>query len=130
MNNFIPVESSNIAAVAFDARQDDETVGTLYVRFKNGGEFAYYDVPAEKYDAFLDAESKGKFYIANVKSAYACDCTKKAEQVTKPKKVKYNLGKCHCGRVLKPFDDKRVICPLAHIQDRQTPVARTGYIDL
>jgi hypothetical protein len=86
--DFIPVESSNLAAIAFEPREDDETIGTLYVRFKNGGEFAYYDVPAEKYDAFLDAESKGKFYIANVKSAYACDCTKKAEPSVKPKKPK------------------------------------------
>lgn len=81
---FIPVESSNIAAVGFDARADDTTIGTLYVRFKNGGEFAYYDVPAEKYDAFLDSESKGKFYIANVKSAYACECMKHGEP-PKPK---------------------------------------------
>lgn len=84
MTQFVPVESSNIAAVGFDAREDDDTIGTLYVRFKNGSEFAYYDVPAEKYDNFLDSPSKGKFYIANVKSAYACDCTKKGEP-PKPK---------------------------------------------
>ena len=105
MADFIPVESSNLAAIAFDPREDDETIGTLYVRFKNGGEFAYYDVPAEKYDNFLDAESKGKFYIANVKSAYACECTKQAEQ--KPKKVK-------------PVTPKIV----------QPPLMRSGNIDL
>jgi hypothetical protein len=115
--NYIPVESSNIAAVGFDAREDDETVGTLYVRFKNGGEFAYYDVPAEKYDAFLDAESKGKFYIANVKSAYACDCTKKAEQTTKDRKrVKPKNAGASMPRNEGTID--------------QPPLMRTGGIDL
>lgn len=77
--DFIPVESSNIAAIAFDPYEDDASVGTLYVRFKNGGEFAYYEVPAEKFDNFLDSPSKGKYYIANVKAAYSCDCTQQAE---------------------------------------------------
>lgn len=70
MTQFVPVESSNLAAIGFDPYKDDELLGVLSVKFKSGAVFQYFDVPAEKFDNFMDSPSKGKFYIANVKGAY------------------------------------------------------------
>lgn len=47
--------------------------GTLYVYFRKGGEYYYYDVPSDLFNDFLHAESKGKFYNAYVKGQYECE---------------------------------------------------------
>ena len=61
----IPVESSNLDAVAYDA----ENKRTL-VWFKNGGVYAYNNVPQETYEQFLAAESKGEFLNAELKPKF------------------------------------------------------------
>ena len=61
----IPVESSNLDAVAYDA----ENKRTL-VWFKNGGLYAYNNVPQETYEQFLAAESKGEFLNAELKPKF------------------------------------------------------------
>lgn len=55
-----PVDSSNVAAVG---HKDN----TLYVEFKHGGLYRYFNVPAETYQAMLAADSVGKFLNAEVK---------------------------------------------------------------
>lgn len=55
--NFIPVKSSAIQAVAYDVEDK-----TLTVRFKQGAEYDYYDVPKEKFEGLLKAESVGKYF--------------------------------------------------------------------
>ncbi len=62
---WISVESSNIAAVAYDA-----DLSVLVVRFKNGIEWAYQSVSAELYFEFLDSESKGKFFNDKIRLQY------------------------------------------------------------
>lgn len=56
------VRSSNIVAVGYDKRK-------LYVEYKRGT-YVYKDVPKDKYDALLKAESKGKYLCANIKGSY------------------------------------------------------------
>lgn len=50
-----PVESSNVAACAYDGKSK-----TLTLKFKNGSTYEYYNVPAKVGDAFPFLESKGK----------------------------------------------------------------------
>jgi hypothetical protein len=61
-----PVESSQIAAIGFDA-----TTKTLAIQFKKkagpGSVYHYDNVPADVYQAFVAAESKGRFFGANIK---------------------------------------------------------------
>jgi hypothetical protein len=52
----IPVESSNVEAVAYD-----EATLTLHVSFRNGSLYEYSRVPTEVFRSFLDAPSKGSF---------------------------------------------------------------------
>lgn len=50
------VNSSNIDAIAYD-----EGSNTLFIKFNDGLEYEYYDVPMAVYDDFLNADSKEKF---------------------------------------------------------------------
>lgn len=52
-----PVESSAVAALGYDAASR-----TLFVRFREGGLYAYLDVPREVARAFEAAPSKGGFF--------------------------------------------------------------------
>lgn len=61
----VAVESSNIEAIAHDSIHT-----RLLVFFKNKTVYAYAGVPKEKYDAMLAAESKGKFFAAEIKEAF------------------------------------------------------------
>ena len=55
--DYVPVSSSNIAAIAYD-----ENGAVLGVRFTNGGEYRYRRVPASIYQGFLRAGSKGYYF--------------------------------------------------------------------
>ena len=50
----IPVQSSNVAAIGFEA-------GKLAVRFKDGAEYGYSDVSAAQFADFQAADSKGRW---------------------------------------------------------------------
>jgi hypothetical protein len=61
-----PVESSQIAAVGYDA-----ATRTLAIQFKKksgpSSLYHYDNVPADVHQAFVAAESKGRFFGANIK---------------------------------------------------------------
>lgn len=62
----IPVTSSNIAAIGYDPDRS-----ALDVEFKNGSVYQYSGVPASEHDAFMNADSKGKYLNANIKNHYS-----------------------------------------------------------
>lgn len=61
-----PVDSSQIAAIGFDASSS-----TLAVQFKTRGApssvYHYPDVPESLYDEFMGSSSKGKFFGQHIK---------------------------------------------------------------
>lgn len=59
--NLTPVQSSNIRAVGYDAATQ-----TLHVQFPSGV-YEVSDVTQDQYDAFMQAESKGKHYNEHFK---------------------------------------------------------------
>lgn len=59
----IPVTSSNIKGLDYKGT-------TLTIYYNNGRIYEYYDVKQEVYDAFLNSESKGKFYWSNIHGKY------------------------------------------------------------
>lgn len=65
---WVPVESSNINEIGFDA---DASEWTLGVRFRNGTEYHYRGVSQDVYTSFLASDSKGKFLHTEIKSSYA-----------------------------------------------------------
>ena len=59
------VESSAI----FRLNYDPDTA-TLFVVFVDGDLYAYFDVPPSVFDAFLAAESKGRFFADEIRDRY------------------------------------------------------------
>jgi hypothetical protein len=56
------VESSNIAEIGYDP---DSL--TLEIKFNSGGIYQYWPITLGGWNAFLKAESKGNFFIKNIK---------------------------------------------------------------
>jgi hypothetical protein len=59
------VESSSIAEIGYDARRR-----VLEVRFRNGGLYRYFDVPASRHRALVEAESVGGYLNRCIKGRY------------------------------------------------------------
>lgn len=65
MADLTPVESSNLAAVGYDAK-----TCALTVQFKSGATHRYDDVPPEKHQALIAADSIGSHFHANIRNAH------------------------------------------------------------
>ena len=59
------VDSSVFTAAGYraDAHQ-------LYLRFHDGDIYRYFDVPAQSYEAFLAAESKGRYFSRHIRHGF------------------------------------------------------------
>jgi KTSC domain len=64
-----PLASSNVSAARYVASPSG-ALGILSVRFASGGEYDYYDVPAEVAAALFVANSPGR-YVRDVLSGYS-----------------------------------------------------------
>ena len=63
---WLPLESRMLAAVAYDAERQ-----ILYLRFRKIGDvYGYFEFPTTEYQAFLDAESSGRFFLAHVRDCF------------------------------------------------------------
>jgi hypothetical protein len=62
----IPVSSSNISAIGYDA---DNQI--LEVEFTKGAVYSYSGVPPGEYEGFMSADSKGTYLHANIKNHYS-----------------------------------------------------------
>ena len=62
----IAVESSNLASVGYD-----EATKTLEIQFHSGGIYQYDDVEKEVYDELKNAESKGRYFMRQIRGAYS-----------------------------------------------------------
>ena len=58
-------ESKLLAAAAYDAEKQ-----TLYLRFRSGEVYRYFGFPAEQYQDFLDAESKGRYVLSHIRNQF------------------------------------------------------------
>ena len=64
--NWLPLESKMLASVAYEA---DKHI--LYLRFRNTGDiYRYLDLRAADYQAFLGAESKGRFFRSHIRDHF------------------------------------------------------------
>lgn len=61
----IPVASSNIASVGYDAKKK-----ILEIEFHHGAIYQYFDVPEEVYGELMKAGSLGSYFIYNIKNEY------------------------------------------------------------
>lgn len=59
------VESSMIHSVGYDPDKR-----TLEIEFNSGGVYQYFDVPPEEYEDLMQAESHGRYFLANIRDVY------------------------------------------------------------
>jgi hypothetical protein len=60
-----PVESSNIESIGYDQK-----AAILEVQFHSGEIYQYASVPESVYKGLFNAQSKGKYFQANIRGKY------------------------------------------------------------
>ena len=59
------LESKLLASSAYDARKH-----TLYLRFRSGEVYRYFDFPQEQYREFLNTESHGRYFLSHIRNHF------------------------------------------------------------
>ena len=59
------LDSKMLAAVAYEAEKR-----ILYLRFRGGETYRYFDFPEPRYREFLDAESRGRHFLSHIRGQY------------------------------------------------------------
>lgn len=60
-----PIDSKLLVAAAYVAARR-----SLYLRFKSGEVYRYFTFPADQYQAFLDAESRGRYFLSHIRNRF------------------------------------------------------------
>jgi hypothetical protein len=60
------VESSSIASIGYT-----RSTSALEIEFRSGAIYRYRDVPITAFKEFMKAESKGRFFAAQIRGKYA-----------------------------------------------------------
>jgi hypothetical protein len=70
----VKVKSSNISAIGFESTSDRHAglanTVTLRIEFSHGASYDYKAVPKIVFSEFVQSESKGKFFHANIKDKF------------------------------------------------------------
>ena len=60
-----PIESKLLAAAAYVAPRR-----ILYLRFHSGEVYRYFTFSADQYHEFLEAESKGRYFLSHIRNRF------------------------------------------------------------
>ena len=60
-----PLESKMLASSAYDAGRH-----ILYLRFRSGEVYRYFAFPEQKYQEFLDAASRGSYFLKFIRNDF------------------------------------------------------------
>lgn len=63
--DWLTLDSKMFASAAYDAEKH-----VLHLRFRTGDVYRYFDFPAKDYQEFLNAESHGKYFLANIRDRF------------------------------------------------------------
>lgn len=55
-----------VLSVAYDAKQR-----VLYLRFRSGDVYRYFQFSRDDYQHFLNAESKGRHFLSNIRNCFS-----------------------------------------------------------
>lgn len=69
-----PVESSALRAAAYA-----ESPALLYLLFRSGEVYRYFDVPRWQYQEFLAADSKGRYFGHNIRGHFRYERLRRAQ---------------------------------------------------
>ena len=60
-----PLDSKMLASAAYDAEKR-----ILYLRFRSGEVYRYSEFPEAQYREFLGAESRGRYFLGQIRGKY------------------------------------------------------------
>jgi hypothetical protein len=60
-----PLESKLFLSAAYDAE-----TRILYLRFRSGDVYRYFEFPEDQYKDFLNAESRGRYFLAHIRDQF------------------------------------------------------------
>jgi hypothetical protein len=60
----------DVDSAAIQAIDYDEVRAKLFVRFMSGERYVYVGVPGEVHRSFVEADSKGRFFQAEIRDQY------------------------------------------------------------
>lgn len=60
-----PLDSKMFVSAAHDPEKC-----ILYLRFQSGDVYRYFGFPAEQFSAFLQAESRGRYFLGHIRSQF------------------------------------------------------------
>jgi hypothetical protein len=66
--DWLPLESSVFSAAAYL-----EFERSLYLRFRSGELYRYFNFPPEQYRDFLAADSKGRYFSVHIRDRFPCE---------------------------------------------------------
>jgi hypothetical protein len=58
-------ESKLLASSAYDDRKH-----ILYLHFRSGEVYRYFEFPEDQYRELLDAESRGRYFLSNIRNRF------------------------------------------------------------
>ena len=58
-------ESKLLASSAYDVGRQ-----VLYLRFRSGDVYRYFEFPEEQYREFLEAESRGRYFLSHIRNNF------------------------------------------------------------
>jgi hypothetical protein len=62
---WLPLESKMFTSVAYDAGKR-----ILYLRFQSGDIYRYFEFSNNDYQQLLSAESKGRYFLSNIRNCF------------------------------------------------------------
>jgi hypothetical protein len=63
--DWLPLESKMFLSTGYDAEKR-----ILYLRFRSGDVYRYFEFPSDEYRQFLDSESKGRHFLSNIRDQF------------------------------------------------------------
>ena len=60
-----PLESKLLISSAYDAEKH-----ILYLRFRSGEVYRYFEFPEVQYQEFLNAESRGRYFLSYIRNRF------------------------------------------------------------
>lgn len=63
--SWLPLESKMFTSVAYDQEQR-----ILYLRFRSGDVYRYFEFLNDGFQQFLSADSKGRYFLSNIRNCF------------------------------------------------------------
>ena len=65
-----PTDWQPLESKMFTAAAHEPETRTLYLQFRSDEIYSYFDFPEDQYQAFLQAESRGRYFLSHIRGKF------------------------------------------------------------